>query len=172
MCSLLLPFDHIRLTLLAVDHGSGNFFRYNRNALFNASLLPLTLCALWTGGVRSLYLVVAATIVIPILSLVYRFTSEGVGIIARKGGPPLRSLIREGIPYAFAQASSDLFNRLDALLILWLASLKEQGYYMAAVSSASLMLVAPNRAGAVFLQVERERIPIWTSSGSSERGWP
>lgn len=144
LCALSLPFDHVRLTLLAVDHGSGNFPKYNRNVLFNAALLPLVVCFLWFAGIRSLYLIVAATILIPLLSLVYRFVSEGPGIIGSKSEPPIRTLLVEGIPYAFAQTSSDLFNRLDVLLILWLASMKDQGYYMAAVSAASLMLVAPN----------------------------
>jgi len=144
LCALLLPFDHVRLTLLAVDHGSGNFPKYNRNVLFNAALLPLMLCFLWTAGIRSLHLIVAGTILIPLLSLIFRFLSEGLGIIGRKSEPPIRTLLVEGIPYAFAQTSSDLFNRLDVLLILWLASLKDQGYYMAAVSAASLMFVAPN----------------------------
>jgi O-antigen/teichoic acid export membrane protein len=144
LCGLLLPFDHVRLTLLAVDHGSGNFPKYNRNVLFNAALLPLVLCLLWFAGIRSLRLIVAATILIPLLSLVFRFLSEGLGIIGGKSNPPIRALLVEGIPYAFAQTSTDLFNRLDVLLILWLASLKEQGYYTAAVSAASLLIVTPN----------------------------
>jgi enterobacterial common antigen flippase len=144
LCALLLPFDHVRLTLLAVDHGSGHFTKYNRNVLFNAALLPVMLCVLWAAGIRSLHLIVAGTILIPLLSLIYRFASEGLGIIGRNSEPPIRTLLAEGVPYAFAQTSSDLFNRLDAILILWLASLKDQGYYTAAVSAASLMFVAPN----------------------------
>jgi O-antigen/teichoic acid export membrane protein len=144
LCGCLLPFDHVRLALLAVDHGSGSFPKYNRNMFFNAALLPLLLCVLWIAGIRSLYLIVAGTILVPLLSLIFRFASEGLRIVGRRSEPPIRTLLVEGIPYAFAQTSSDLFNRLDVLLILWLASLKDQGYYMAAVSAASLLLVAPN----------------------------
>ncbi len=144
ICALMLPFDHIRLALLAVDHGTGAFPKYNRNLLVNAAVLPLLLCIFWMAGIRSIETVVAATLLIPLIALAYRFGSEGFGIIGKKVDPPIRSLLVEGIPYAAAQTSHDLFNRLDAVLILWLASLTEQGYYTAAVSTAALMVVAPN----------------------------
>ncbi|HUE15876.1 MAG TPA: oligosaccharide flippase family protein [Planctomycetaceae bacterium] len=144
ICALMLPFDHIRLALLSVDHGAGAFPKYNRNLLVNAAVLPLLLCILWMAGIRSIGTVLAATLLIPLVALAYRFASEGFGIIGNKVEPPIRSLLVEGIPYAAAQTSHDLFNRLDAVLILWLASLTEQGYYTAAVSTAALMVVAPN----------------------------
>lgn len=144
VCSVLLPFDHMRLALMAVDHGSGNFSKYNRNAVVNAALLPLSLGLFWLLDIRSVQLIVAVTIAIPLVSLAYRFLSEGTGIIGPRSEPPIRALLVEGIPYGFAQTASDLFNRLDALLVLWLVGLTDQGYYMAAVSAAGLMAVAPN----------------------------
>jgi enterobacterial common antigen flippase len=144
ICALMLPFDHIRLTLLSVDHGAGAFSKYNRNLLVNAAVLPVLLGVLWITGIRSIGTVVAATLLIPLIALAYRFATEGFGIIGKKADPPVRSLVVEGIPYAAAQTSNDLFGRLDAVLILWLSSLTQQGYYTAAVSTAALLVVAPN----------------------------
>jgi enterobacterial common antigen flippase len=144
ICALILPLDHIRLTLLAVDHGAGAFSKYNRNLLVNAAVLPVLLGVLWVTGIRSIGAVVVATLLIPVLALTYRFGTEGSGIVGKKADPPIRRLLIEGIPYAAAQTSNDLFSRLDAVLILWIASLTEQGYYTAAVSTAALLAVAPN----------------------------
>lgn len=144
ICAVMLPFDHIRLALLAVDHGAGTFSRYNRNLLVNAAVLPVLLGVLWITGIRSIGTVVAATLLIPLVALAYRFASEGFGIVGKRADPPIGSLVREGVPYAAAQTSNDLFGRLDAVLILWLSSLTQQGYYTAAVSTAALLIVAPN----------------------------
>jgi enterobacterial common antigen flippase len=144
ICALMLPLDHIRLTLLAVDHGAGSFSKYNRNLLVNAAVLPMFLGLLWITGIRSIGTVVAATLAIPAVALAYRFGTEGFQIIGKKADPPIRRLLVEGIPYAAAQTSNDLFGRLDAVLILWLASLTEQGYYTAAVSTAAMLVVAPS----------------------------
>src|ERR1700685_557703 len=72
VCAFTLPFDHIRLTLLAVDHGTGAFSKYNRNVFVNAAILPVALCVFWTAGIRSIEWVVGATLLVPVLSLVYR----------------------------------------------------------------------------------------------------
>jgi enterobacterial common antigen flippase len=144
ICALMLPLDHIRLTLLSVDHGAGAFSKYNRNLLVNAAVLPVLLGVLWITGIKSIGTVVAATLLIPVIALAYRFASEGFGIIGKKVDPPVASLLVEGLPYAAAQTSNDLFGRLDAVLILWLSSLTQQGYYTAAVSTAALLVVAPN----------------------------
>ena len=143
LCAFLLPWDHVRLTLLAVDHGSGAFRKYNRNLLVNAAVLPLLLGVLWALENRSLEAVAAATLLVPLVSLTYRFFSDGRGTIGRRAEPSPRTLVAEGIPYAFAQASSNIFNRLDGLLILWLASLTVQGYYAAAISAGSVLVAAP-----------------------------
>ena len=171
ICALMLPLDHIRLTLLAVDHGAGSFSKYNRNLLVNAAVLPMFLGLLWITGIRSIGTVVAATLAIPAIALAYRFGTEGFQIIGKKADPPIRRLLVEGIPYAAAQTSNDLFGRLDAVLILWLASLTEQGFYMAAVSTAAMLVVAPS-ALAPFPSAQARRIatpPVW--AGRSPPGW-
>jgi O-antigen/teichoic acid export membrane protein len=144
ICALMLPFDHIRLTLLSVDHGTGAFSKYNKNLLVNAAVLPVLLGVLWMTGIKSIGTVVAATLLIPVIALAYRFATEGLRIIGKKADPPVGSLLVEGLPYAAAQTSNDLFGRFDAVLILWFSSLTQQGYYTAAVSTAALLVVAPN----------------------------
>jgi O-antigen/teichoic acid export membrane protein len=58
--------------------------------------------------------------------------------------PPARTLVKEGIPYLFSSAVSDVYGRLDAFLFLWLASFTAQGFYAVAVPAASLLLVGPD----------------------------
>lgn len=144
VCSFMLPFDHVRLGLLAVDQGAGAFGKYNLNLLINAAILPLMLCVLWGAGSSSLPLVAAATLLVPFLSLAYRFVTDGRNSIGEIAEPSPKDLMLDGIPYAAAQTSSNLFYRLDGLLMLWFASLTVQGYYTAAVSTAGMMVVAPN----------------------------
>jgi O-antigen/teichoic acid export membrane protein len=142
--SLLLPWEHMRLALLAVDHGSSAFSRYNANQLLVASVFPAVLLAVWLSGVQWTTLIVLLTIPVPILGLLARLGVERDRVLAGPASPPPTTLVREGFPYVFSVVAADLFGRLDVFLMLWLASLTVQGYYAAAVPAANLLLVAPN----------------------------
>ena len=160
LCACMLPLDHIRLALLSVDHGSGAFRKYNLNLLVNAAALPTMLAAFWFAGVRSLEAVAGVTILVPIIALLYRLFTDGRAVIGARAEPPVRTLIAEGIPYAFAQAAATFLNRLDGLLMLWMVSLTVQGYYAAATSASNVLLAAPE-ALALF---------AFRSSAGSSRG--
>ena len=144
VCALLLPCEHIRLSLLAVDQGRGQFRRFNLLRLSAACTFPLALVLPWAMGLDSLPLVVGLTVAASAASLLLTL-SAGQRVSWRGPISPAPSkLLREGLPYAAALAASDVFNRLDMLLVLWLADLTSQGYYAAAVPAANLLIVAPN----------------------------
>jgi antigen flippase len=142
-CALYLPSEHMRLSLLAIDHGSGHFTRYNLHRLLSAVVYPLMLLVVWLSGFGSLKLVAALSILVPIVPLAVRLLTEPYAPFG-PASPAPQTLVKEGLPYALAMLASDLLNRLDVLLILWLATFSVQGYYAAAVPAVSLLVVAPN----------------------------
>ena len=148
-CAMTLPLEHIRLDLNAVDQGSGRMARFNAGRIVAAAALPLLLGIGWlTCGitVRS-----ATLLLLPatMIGFVFRLVWNEDRRPWRRGSPSTRVLLREARPYAFSVIASDLFNRLDTLLILWLADFSQQGLYAAAVPAVQLLAVAPE-ALAVF----------------------
>jgi O-antigen/teichoic acid export membrane protein len=142
-CALFLPTEHVRLSLLAIDHGAGRFTRYNAHRLLASLILPAMLLVVWLAGYGSLMLIVALSIVAPIVPLAVRFVTEEHAWFGPVSPRPT-TLIKEGVPNAIALAASDLLNRLDVFLILWLTPFSTQGFYAAAVPAASLLIVGPN----------------------------
>lgn len=143
-CSLMLPWEHMRLAVLAVDHGSGAFARYNTNQLVGAVVFPAMLALVWLRGNGSATVCALLLILAPIAGLAFRLATEKGSIVFGPVSPRPARLIREGFPYLFSVVAADLFARLDVFLILWLASFAVQGYYAAAVPAANLLIVAPN----------------------------
>lgn len=143
-CALMLPWEHMRLALLAVDHGSGAFARYNTNQLLGAFVFPTLLLMLWMSGSESRTIAALLVILVPIVGLGFRLATERESVVFGPASPRSGTLLREGLPYWFSVVASDLFARLDVFLILWLASFTVQGYYAAAVPAANLLIVAPN----------------------------
>lgn len=143
LAALSLPLQHVRLALQSVDRGSENFLRYNLSEVVHWAGLPLLLAPLlWWGG-ASVETVVALTVISALAALLVR---AGLGYregFAWGARPRPQTLLREGMPYALAKVVSDLLNRLDSLLVLWLASFTIQGYYAAAVPAANMLAVAP-----------------------------
>ena len=133
----------MRLSILAVDHGSGRFTRYNVHRLLAALCYPCMLLVAWLTGFGSLNQIVALSILVPVFPLALRLFTEPYSLVG-PASPAPRALIKEGLPYAAALVASDVLNRLDVFLILWLASFSVQGYYAAAVPAASLLVIAPN----------------------------
>ncbi len=142
-CTLMMPFEHIRVTLMAVDRGSGDFNRFNLNKLFGGIAFPLILLGIFFSGSGSVTLLALLTIVIPISGLAFRWLTHPHNSIGRPPEPSSKTLIAEGLPYAVGTTSTDLFNRLDSLLMLWFASFTIQGYYAASMAAANLMAIGP-----------------------------
>lgn len=142
LCSLYLPFEQMRLTLQAVDHGRGAFSLYNANRLFAALMLPMLLAAAWWAGWLTVGVVACLAVAAPALGLCHRllYLHRRTALHER---PSVLSMMNEGRPFALSVAVADGFNRLDVLLLVWLTSLTLQGYYAAAVAAAGMLAVAP-----------------------------
>ncbi|MCG8649848.1 MAG: oligosaccharide flippase family protein, partial [Pirellulales bacterium] len=97
--ALLLPLEHGRLALLAVDHGRGKFRKYNVNRLLAAVIFPLLIGAAWLMGYRSLSMVVGMVVLTPLISLLCLLAVHPEVGVSQRADPPVGKLIRESIPY-------------------------------------------------------------------------
>ena len=144
VASLSLPFEHLRLLLLAIDCGAGRFRAYNQNQLCNAALFPLALLLAWYLGATAVWTVVILSLIGPLVGLALRVRGDNTpSLLTGLRSPAPATLLKDGRPYVLSVVSSDLFARLDAFLFMWMASFTAQGYYAAAVSAANMLVVAP-----------------------------
>ncbi|WP_413433080.1 lipopolysaccharide biosynthesis protein [Crateriforma spongiae] len=146
ICSLSMIGQHVMLIMTAVDRGSGDFRAYNWRRFMSAAAFPgLLLAAFLTFGVDlrvACWMFVAASALSMVVCVV------GVPQPLRgASSPPVRSLVRESRPYGVSMLATDLFERLDLLLVMWLTSLVTQGYYAAMVPVVYPLTVIPNTLG-------------------------
>jgi O-antigen/teichoic acid export membrane protein len=99
----------------------------------------------WASGFNSVLVASALFVLAPMIGLIYQRSIHTNEEAAAQGasGPSVMKLLLRGRPYALAVLVSDICDRLDVFLFLWLASFTAQGYYAAAVPSANLLLVIP-----------------------------
>ena len=145
LCALFLPLEHIRLLWLSVDHGRGDFRRYNLSRLASGLAFPVLLGVAWVNGASSALIAGILFVAAPIAGLIYQRTSRPIvaeSETARRG-PTVKRLLQRGKPYALAVLVSDLCDRIDIFLFLWFTSFVAQGYYAASVPAANLLLVVP-----------------------------
>ena len=154
---LFVPFEHIHLNVCAVDRGTDSYRRYNVNRLLFASVFPLLLLGLYLIGSHNL----VGELLLVFVCLIFVF-ARIVGLLPTLRGlsfrqwlnrsdipqdvsaPSKRRLIKEGIPYAWSMFAAELFERMDVLLIVLLAPVKEAGFYFVAVPAAALLTIGPN----------------------------
>ncbi len=146
VCSLSIMGQHVMLIMTAVDRGRGEFGKYNVRRLIAASAFPILLVIAamitkidaWTAS----WLFVAASLISMATCL------QGIANPFRgKRQPTVASLMRECPHYGVSMLATDLFERLDLLLVLWLAPLVEQGFYAAMVPAVYPLTVIPNTMG-------------------------
>ena len=168
---LFVPWEHMHLTVSGVDRGLEDYPRYNFNRLFFAATFPVLVVGLFVTGAHKyvgdhLLLTICALFVISkIVGMVPTF--RGVPFRQWLAAPPDESdvptaskLLRDGRPYAISLAATELFERLDILLILALASIEESGFYFVAVPAAALLTIAPNALGIFTFNAGAENRPV------------
>lgn len=144
LAAWMVPAEHVRLGLLAVEHGRGAFGRYNACRIAAAAMFPGLLAACWIGGATSLGAIVACTVFAPIAGLLMYLRLEPRTRPWGEVAVAPTQLAREGVPYAAENLVGSISGRLDMLLVLWLVSdLALQGEYAAAIPAANLLIVAP-----------------------------
>ena len=146
LCCVSILAQNIILIMTGVDRGSGDFRLYNLRRIFAAAALPVLIVVClpfikMTSGVVILLYVIGSFATL----LVYM-----QGIPQPWTGPvaiPSNKLLKESRPYAFSMLAADLFDRLDLMLVLWLAPIALQGDYAAMVPVVYPLIVIPNTLG-------------------------
>ncbi|MEM6364071.1 MAG: oligosaccharide flippase family protein [Planctomycetota bacterium] len=149
LCGLSLIGQHVMLIMTAVDRGAGRFSAYNWRRLIAAAAFPALLIIAALIVPMTLTLACSLFVVASILSMLacviglkQPFTGDkAVGV---------RPLLWESKSYGVSMLATDLFERLDLLLVMWLAPLVTQGFYAAMVPVVYPLTVIPNTLG-IFL---------------------
>ena len=166
LISFFVPWEHIHLVVSGVDRGREQYRRYNINRLAFAASFPLIVGLCWVSGLLdsgsegSLGWVCVLFVCSRVLGLLPTLTglnfgvwlSDLVGAFSGKQSrqnalgdqPTARILLKDGWPYALSMFASELFERMDVILILVLASVEESGFYFVAIPAAALLTIAPN----------------------------
>ena len=133
-----VPWEHIHLTVSGVDRGRESYTAYNVNRLIFAASFPLLIGAAWLTGILQLaaqnllltfcLIFVLSRIIGLIPTLRGLSFTEWIGGPGESAGlprdgnskddqPSAKELLRDGGPYALSMFASELFERLDLLLI-------------------------------------------------------
>jgi O-antigen/teichoic acid export membrane protein len=146
VCTLSLIGQHVMLIMTAVDRGSGEFGKYNLRRFIAAAAFP----GLLLGAAALIDMtVMSASILFVLASLISMMTCL-IGVKRPLSGEiaiSTKRLLKESRPYGYSMLVTDLFERLDLLLVLWMVPLIEQGLYAAMVPAAYPLTVIPNTLG-------------------------
>lgn len=146
LCAVSIIGQHIMLIMTAVDRGSDAFGRYNVRRLIAAASFPVLL------------LITVAFVPINVMTAAWLFVAASIlsaatcviGVrqpLRGASDPTTRTLVRESLPYGFSMLATDVFERLDLLLVLWLAPIIDMGFYAAMVPAVYPLTVIPNTLG-------------------------
>lgn len=144
VCSMMIPLEHIRLTAIAVDHGRGNFTRYNLSRVFAAAVFPVIVIVLYFNQNASLQLIAWLTVLVPLVGYAFFYTLSDNKQLVGPIAPSPRTLIHEGRSDGLAVLAGDLFDRLGNILLFWLVAVDDYALYVTALPAASLLLVGPH----------------------------
>ena len=142
---LILPFEHAPLLLLAVDCGAGRFRRYNINQFLTTAIFPIVLVVAWCLGATAVWAVVLLTIAGPVAGLACRLRVEKRRrCLAAPAHRRRRRCCARAVLMSFPSPRPICSGGWMPCCFFWLGSFTIQGYYAAAVASASLLVIAPN----------------------------
>jgi enterobacterial common antigen flippase len=148
--------QHIMLIMTAVDRGSNQFGTYNIRRIIAAAAYPVLLaiaaCVTTMTVPLACGLFIAASIVSAAACL--------IGLpkpVRGPSHPPVKQMLIESGPYGVNMLATDLFERLDSLLVLWLATLVDQGFYSAMLPAVYPLIVIPNTLGIFLFNTAADR---------------
>ncbi|MEO1526832.1 MAG: oligosaccharide flippase family protein [Planctomycetota bacterium] len=146
LASLSIMGQQVMLIMTAVDRGRGEFGTYNTRRIIAAAAFPVLLLGTQLFFGMSLSIACSLFVVASIISM----AACVVGLrrpLSGESEPSVGSLLRECRPYALNMFATDFFDRLDLLLVTWLVSLEDQGFYAAMVPAVYPLTVIPNTMG-------------------------
>ncbi|HYF34655.1 MAG TPA: oligosaccharide flippase family protein [Prosthecobacter sp.] len=132
-------FNHIALSVAAVDHGAGRLAEVNWTRLLVNPVYLLLLVMLWVLEVKELAWYVAALMTASVVVAVVRLALALRNAPLRGPVLPLRPLAREALPYGAMGLMSPVLQTADKALIFYFLGARDLGFYMIALTASSVI---------------------------------
>lgn len=146
LCAVSVIGQQMTMILSAVDRGAGDFGRYNRIRLIAAAAFP-TMLLLWAlmfkTSLHTCCWILAIASIVSVIPCLIGAKDKRESVSA----PAALQLFREGRPYALSMLATELLERLDLVLMLWLTPIVIQGFYSTMIPVAYVLTVIPNTLG-------------------------
>ena len=144
-----IVFHHVSLALIAIDQGAGWFSQMNWTRLIVNPVYLVLVIGLWLAGIRDVFWFVVSLLI-----------AGGAVALVRVGlalwyaplpGPtePVKSVLREALPFGFAGLLNPLAASADKALLLYLLGTAQLGFYTVALTAASVVNSLAGAAGTV-----------------------
>lgn len=135
----LIPLMQFSLGLQAITQGAGRFGVLNLSRSVFYPVYLGSLIAIWLLRLSSVRLVVMAflagnaTVLAVILVARWRDLARGLGLVEP------RNVVAEGLRFSVATLGSVVHQRIDQALLVWLLPMQDLGFYVVALSAASVV---------------------------------
>ena len=151
VCTIALPFEHIRFNLLCIEQGAGRISVYNMLRVSQAVMFPCMISVAWVLQWRG----PTATAILWALSPLFALAPHlwlAPPTVQEKRRPmdaalPVRDLLNKSRGFGASVLATDLFNRIDQFLAVKLLDFASLGFYASACPIGQLLLVIPNTFG-------------------------
>lgn len=156
ICAFSVIGQHVMLIMTAVDRGAGDFTPYNIRRFIAAAAFPALLLVAALLTEVTLHLACGLFVIASVISIAACL----IGLPKPLTGPSeprVDRLLKESRPYGISMLATDLFERLDLLLVMWLVPLLTQGYYAAMVPVVYPLTVIPNTLGIFLFNTAADR---------------
>jgi O-antigen/teichoic acid export membrane protein len=136
---VLIPINHIVMSMQAVELGAGRLGLYNasRAVLYPAYLFALA--GMWVLQLRSVAWVIAAQLASNAVVLVLLVGSRRKELIQGRTLVEPLAVVREGLRFGVVTIGNMVHQRIDQILLLWLLPVQDLGLYVVGLSAASVV---------------------------------
>lgn len=141
--------NHLALSLIAIDQGTGNFKRFNVSRMILYPTFLLLVVVIWAIGLSSAFWFVIATLFANATVMVFRLylglrSFKLIGALY----PPAH-ICKQGLRFGLAKMVNTFYEYADKTLLLWLLDVRELGLYMAALAASGAISSLANSSGMV-----------------------
>jgi O-antigen/teichoic acid export membrane protein len=152
--TIFIIINHIGRSLLAIDHGVGNFRNFNLlriivNPIYLFLLLLIVLLSKLTLHNAVVILLVSNAIVVCIrFAFIYKHIDLKQNIYS------IKKIFKQSFSFGLADMALPLYQYLDKAILLWLLGTVSLGYYVVALTAAGVLNVVSQTIATIsFTQV-------------------
>lgn len=133
--SLVIIINHLATVLLSIEHGRGDFKRFNILRSILNPIYLLIIGVLFVLDLLELSYLIYALLTANLIVLVIRFILISRNI-SFKDNYPIKSVFKNSFSFGLADLVMPLYQYLDKAILLWLLGVTSLGLYSVAFSSA------------------------------------